>query len=133
MSNTSFTLQVTLHEDGNREEYDKLLKQAQAIAGKIVQEGRRNNIAAFFIDNNPQSAPDFANADPILLSKEDTEIILSYIETDGFNYTFTSKSSFDNIENADFHKLRLAYLYLGAEDGLEDYLKMCAKHHGIQF
>lgn len=131
MSNTSFTLQVTLHEDGNREEYDKMLKQAQAIAGKIVQEGRRNNITSFFIDDNPQSISDFANANPILLSKEDTELILSYIETDGFNYTFTSKSSFDNIENADFHKLRLAYL--GAEDGLEDYLKMCAKHHGIQF
>lgn len=131
MSNTSFTLQVTLHEDGNREEYDKMLKQAQAIVGRIWQTGRRNNITAFFTDDNPQSVSDFANADPILLSKEDTEIILSYIETDGFNYTFTSKSSFDNIENADFHKLRLAYLE--AEDGLEDYLKMCAKHHGIQF
>lgn len=131
MSNTSFTLQVTLYEDGNREEYDKMLKQAQAIVGKIWQTGRRNNITAFFTDDNPQSVSDFANADPILLSKEDTEIILSYIETDGFNYTFTSKSSFDNIENADFHKLRLAYLE--AEDGLEDYLKMCAKHHGIQF
>lgn len=131
MSNTSFTLQVTLHEDGNREEYDKMLKQAQAIVGRIWQTGRRNNIIAFFTDDNPQSVSDFANADPILLSKEDTEIILSYIETDGFNYTCTSKSSFDNIENADFHKLRLAYLE--AEDGLEDYLKMCAKHHGIQF
>lgn len=131
MSNTSFTLQVTLYEDGNREEYDKMLKQAQAIVGKIWQTGRRNNITAFFTDDNPQSVSDFVNADPILLSKEDTEIILSYIETDGFNYTFTSKSSFDNIENADFHKLRLAYLE--AEDGLEDYLKMCAKHHGIQF
>ena len=131
MSNTSFTLQVTLYEDGNREEYDKMLKQAQAIVGKIWQTGRRNNITAFFTDDNPQSVSDFANADPILLSKEDTEIILSYIETDGFNYTFTSKSSFDDIENADFHKLRLAYLE--AEDGLEDYLKMCAKHHGIQF
>ena len=92
MSNTSFTLQVTLHEDGNREEYDKLLKQAQAIAGKIVQTGRRNNITSFFLDDNPQSISDFANANPILLSKEDTELILSYIETDGFNYTFTYRA-----------------------------------------
>lgn len=74
---------------------------------------------------------DFVNVDPIPLSKEDTELILSYIETDGFNYTFTSKSSFDDVKNADFHKLRLAYLE--AEDKLENYLKMCAKHHGIQF
>lgn len=130
MSNTSFTLQVTLHEDGNREEYDKLLKQAQAIAGKILQTGRRNNITSFFLDDNPQSISDFANAIQIPLSREDTELILSYIETDGFNYTFTSKSSFDDVGNADFHKLRLAYLE--AEDKLENYLKMCAKHHDIQ-
>lgn len=130
MSNTSFTLQITLHEDGNREEYDKLLKQAQAIAGKILQTGRRNNITSFFLDDNPQSISDFANAIQIPLSREDTELILSYIETDGFNYTFTSKSSFDDVGNADFHKLRLAYLE--AEDKLENYLKMCAKHHDIQ-
>ena len=131
MSNTSFTLQVTLHEDGNREEYDKMLKQAKAIAGKILQTGRRNNITSFFLDDNPQSISDFVNVDPIPLSKEDTELILSYIETDGFNYTFTSKSSFDDVKNADFHKLRLAYLE--AEDKLENYLKICAKHHGIQY
>ena len=67
MSNTSFTLQVTLHEDGNREEYEKMLKQAQAIAGKILQEGRRNNITSFFLDDNPQSISDFANADQMPL------------------------------------------------------------------
>ena len=79
---------------------DKMLKQAQAIAGKIVQEGRRNNITSFFIDDNPQSISDFANANPILLSKEDTELILSYIETDGFNYTFTSKSQFGDLTSS---------------------------------
>lgn len=42
--------------------------------------------------------------------KDEMQYVLSVIKDEGFDYTFVSRSEFEEIENEEFHRLRKAYL-----------------------
>ncbi len=44
------------------------------------------------------------------MKKDDAEYILSKIHNEGFHYCFSSYSKFLDIEDEEFHKLRLQYI-----------------------
>jgi len=52
--------------------------------------------------------------------KEDFEYLQSKIENEGFHYCFVHYSSFKEIKDEHFHKLRKEYLRIGK--ALEDYI-----------
>ncbi|HDR1108773.1 TPA: hypothetical protein QB401_001263 [Pasteurella multocida] len=54
------------------------------------------------------------------MKQEDREYLQSIIENEGFDYAFVGYSHFKEIQDEEFHKLRLAYL--AAQKALEDYI-----------
>ena len=44
------------------------------------------------------------------MSAEELEDVVSYIEQEGFDYTFCDYSEFEEITDTKFHKLRKAYV-----------------------
>ncbi|HED4408754.1 TPA: hypothetical protein R4328_001876, partial [Pasteurella multocida] len=44
------------------------------------------------------------------MKQEDREYLQSIIENEGFDYAFVGYSHFKEIQDEEFHKLRLAYL-----------------------
>ncbi len=53
-------------------------------------------------------------------TKRTVRDVVDYVENEGFDYCFTSYSSFDDVEDEKFHELRKAYIK--AHDVLESYL-----------
>lgn len=52
---------------------------------------------------------------------EDLYYILARIENEGFDYCFRHYSNFEEIDDVEFHRLRLAYI--SAANELEEYIK----------
>lgn len=52
--------------------------------------------------------------------KDEMRYVLLVIKDEGFDYTFVSRSEFEEIENEEFHRLRKAYL--AARNELRRYL-----------
>jgi hypothetical protein len=59
--------------------------------------------------------------------KEKWENVRYRMRAEGFHYCFNGYSSWGDIEDPEFHRLRLAYLE--AADALEDYVKRQADWH----
>lgn len=59
------------------------------------------------------------------MTKEDKELLLYKIDAEGFDYCFNGYSSWGDIKDENFHKLRLAYV--NAQNELKQYIKKC-KH-----
>ena len=57
--------------------------------------------------------------------KDQLKDLQSIIDNEGFDYTFVNYSSFKEIENITFHKLRVAYIK--AQQRLEHYINKHAK------
>jgi len=55
-----------------------------------------------------------------VLSNEEFELVDGCIDNEGFDYTFVHYSEFDQIEDKEFHQLRLNYL--AARDALAEYI-----------
>lgn len=55
------------------------------------------------------------------MTAEERQKVLSRIDNEGFHYCFESYSSFREIKDKEFHRLREAYLKAARD--LEDYLK----------
>ncbi len=54
-------------------------------------------------------------------NKRTVRDVLDYVENEGFDYCFTSYSTFDDVEDEEFHQLRKAYMK--AANKLEKYLE----------
>jgi len=54
------------------------------------------------------------------VTKEDVENLRFRIDSEGFDYCFRDYSSFKEVEDAEFHRLRLAYVE--AANALDDYI-----------
>lgn len=54
------------------------------------------------------------------MTEEEIEYLSEVIENEGLNYAFINYSSFENITNTEFHRLREAYV--NAEERLEKFL-----------
>lgn len=54
------------------------------------------------------------------LTKKDKENVLGTIECEGFDYTFLSYTSFDEIEDKKFHELRKKFV--DAANELKEYI-----------
>ena len=54
------------------------------------------------------------------MKKEDKNYIKNKLENEGFDYAFVHYSSFSDIKDEEFHRLREAYIE--AHKALEDYL-----------
>jgi hypothetical protein len=54
------------------------------------------------------------------MKAKDKRTIQAYIDNEGFDYCFRSYSSFEEIDDPKFHKLREAYVE--AAEALEDYV-----------
>lgn len=55
------------------------------------------------------------------MTKEDAEYVDSKIENEGFHYTFIDYSDFNDIEDKQFHKLRIEYE--NSAKALKDYIQ----------
>ncbi len=54
------------------------------------------------------------------MNTKDTELVYNTVESEGFDYTFTDYSSFKEIKDKEFHRLRQAYL--DAREALAAYI-----------
>ncbi|SKA30185.1 hypothetical protein SAMN04488128_103235 [Chitinophaga eiseniae] len=57
------------------------------------------------------------------MTHEDKELLLYKIDAEGFDYCFNGYSSWEDINDENFHKLRLAYVK--AQNELKQYIKKC--------
>jgi uncharacterized protein YnzC (UPF0291/DUF896 family) len=61
----------------------------------------------------------------IKMKKKEALEVLRVIDQEGFDYSFTCYSNFEEIEDEEFHELREAYLK--AQEKLERHLFQCAR------
>lgn len=54
------------------------------------------------------------------MKKKEKREVCETIENEGFNYTFRDYSSFEEIKDEEFHRLRIAYI--DAAQALENYI-----------
>ncbi len=61
------------------------------------------------------------------MTRDQADEILNYCDMEGFDYTFTNGSLFDEILDEEFHKLKKAYIE--SYKKLENYLRtICSCH-----
>lgn len=65
------------------------------------------------------------------MTKEDLEYLVGKIENEGFEYCFRHYSSFDDIKDSQFHKLREAFCEAGTK--LEDYIEKMKTKLGVDW
>lgn len=54
------------------------------------------------------------------MEEKDLQYVRNCIEGEGFDYAFVGYSSFREVEDEEFHRLRLAYI--AAHEELQDYI-----------
>lgn len=64
------------------------------------------------------------------MTKKETKRLQSAIDQEGFDYCFTSYSSWEEIKDKEFQQL-IAH-YVDAQDKLEKYIKSQYEKHGIE-
>jgi hypothetical protein len=62
-----------------------------------------------------------------MMNKNDAEDVLSIINNEGFDYAFMHYTSFKEIKDKKFHKLRRDYIK--AQKNLEEYIEVCSSQN----